>query len=141
MSTVTSKVLRLILPMAGMAIAGLIVFVLFIWMSLGDSSIKKRPFEKEVWMNGTNESQMLFPRQGMADHLIAEETLRGMGKKEVLEMLGKPAFDNIRWSDNETFALVYKLGPERGFMSVDSEWLAIQFGKDEKVTHYGIITD
>ena len=39
------------------------------------------------------------------------------------------------------YDLVYWLGPERGFLRIDSEWLAISFGEDGKVNEYLLVRD
>jgi hypothetical protein len=37
--------------------------------------------------------------------------------------------------------LVYWLGPERGYMSIDSEWMVLRLGKDGKVAECRIVRD
>jgi hypothetical protein len=39
------------------------------------------------------------------------------------------------------YQIVYWLGPERGFISIDSEWLAIWIGPDQRVTDARIVRD
>jgi hypothetical protein len=39
------------------------------------------------------------------------------------------------------YQFVYWLGPERGFMSIDSEWLAIRFDRNGKVMEARIVRD
>ena len=65
-------------------------------------------------------------RRGMADGLVADEVLIGRTRAEVVAMLGEPPpteyFRN--WD------LVYWLGPERGFISIDSEWLVVRLSPE-----------
>jgi len=124
------------------ALAGLFIVgaVLIVSLSVDSGEYKKRDFERSSWLNGTKESQGIFPRLGMADSLIASNTLHGMSKKKVLDLLGKPDMEKVRWNE-ENISLIYWLGPERGFMSVDSEWLAIRIDKKGKVYKYSIVRD
>jgi hypothetical protein len=75
-------------------------------------------------------------RQPMADRLIAQDSLRGMTRAEVVRLLGEPlALSLIGWD------LAYYIGPERSFISIDSECLVIRLGKDGRVIASGIYTD
>ncbi len=49
-----------------------------------------------------------------------------MTKTEIDESLGVPPETNYF----REYDYVYWLGPERGFMSIDSEWLGIRFEND-----------
>jgi hypothetical protein len=73
----------------------------------------------------------------MADRLIAYDTLLGKTRAEVVELLGEPPptgyFSN--WD------LVYWLGPERGFIRIDSEWLVLRLGADGRVADNRIVRD
>lgn len=76
-------------------------------------------------------------RLAMADRLVARRSLTGKSRDEVVKLLGEPP-------PTEYFAdwdLVYWLGRERGFMSIDSEWLVIKFGPDGRVADYRIVRD
>jgi hypothetical protein len=76
-------------------------------------------------------------RQPMADRLIAWDALRGLTRAEVVRLLGEPlSLGRLFGGD-----LVYYLGPERGFISVDDEWLVIRLGSDGKVSSARIATD
>lgn len=37
--------------------------------------------------------------------------------------------------------LVYWLGPERSWLSLDSEWLVIRFGEDGHYLQHALVTD
>ena len=76
-------------------------------------------------------------RLNMADGLIARGDLDRMSRSDVIELLGEPP-------EKEYFRdwdLVYRLGMERGFISIDSEWLVIRLGADGRVVEYRIVTD
>jgi hypothetical protein len=94
-----------------------------------------REFDPVAWKE---EAQMLQEvRLRMADRLIAQGTLYGKTRAELVEMLGEPP-------PNEYFRewdLVYRLGPERGYIRMDSEWLVIRLSPVGRVTEYRIVRD
>ena len=59
----------------------------------------------------------------MVDDLLARYELVGMTRAAVDELLGVPP-DTAYFTD---FDYVYWLGRERGFISIDSEWLCLDF--------------
>ncbi len=76
-------------------------------------------------------------RVEMIEHLQWSEKLDGLKKAEVVALLG-PETDTNYFSDHD---LVYALGPERGWLSLDSEWLVIDFDRDGVVASYQVVTD
>jgi hypothetical protein len=134
-----AKILRAGAMLAG--IAGVASLVFYFWLGFGSNAYEKLPFEKEEWLHGTSKNQQNFPRLEMADDLMAKKTLYGMGKKEILAMLGEPDQKDVQWGEKDQFGLLYWLGPERGLMSVDSEWLGITFDKKGKVSQYKLVRD
>jgi hypothetical protein len=92
-------------------------------------------FERSVWVRGETTSDS--PRLRMADALLRSEVLLGKPRAEIEAMLGPPtSTDKFRDS-----GLVYWLGPERGFISIDSEWLTLNFDQAGKVRDARIVTD
>ena len=92
-------------------------------------------FVQSVWLQGeaTADSQRLR----MADGLLNSRVLLGMSRSEIVAMLGPPtSTDKFRDS-----GMVYWLGPERGFMSIDSEWLTLNFDQAGKVRDVDIVRD
>ncbi len=73
----------------------------------------------------------------MADRLVAQRTLRGKTRVEVVALLGEPPpteyFRN--WD------LVYWLGPERALFSIDCEWLVFRLDQTGRVADYRIVRD
>ena len=53
-------------------------------------------------------------------------------------MLGKPTATNYF---KDEYDMVYWLGPERGFIGIDSEWLAISLDPNGAVRNYKIVRD
>ena len=66
----------------------------------------------------------------MADMLGQQGRLIGMSRAEVVSMLGMPTVtSHFRGHD-----LVYVLGNERGWLSIDSEWLLMRVDAMGRVT-------
>jgi hypothetical protein len=60
-----------------------------------------------------------------------------MTRQHVIEPLGKPSDEGYF----REFDLVYWLGPERGLISIDSEWLALRLGEDDRIIECRIVLD
>ena len=92
-------------------------------------------FDRTIWLQG--ESGADYPRLRMADGLLRSEVLLGKSEAEIESMLGPPTTtDKFRDS-----GLVYWLGPIRGFIRIDSEWLTLNFDQAGKVHDAQIVTD
>jgi hypothetical protein len=76
-------------------------------------------------------------RQPMADRLIAWKSLLGLTRAEVVRLLGEPLSPGGYFGGD----LEYYLGPERHFISIDSECLVIRLGPDGRVISTRIATD
>lgn len=75
----------------------------------------------------------------MIDDLIDKQLLDGLSKQEVITALGAPnESDSFSGMDPD---LLYYLGPDRGFVSMDSEWLLIWLNDDNFVEKYEIDLD
>lgn len=101
------------------------------WFFHYKSSIK---FESKSWKEAEGKSDSI--RINMIDNLIEEYRLVGKSRYEIEELLGKPAKTDYFTE----YEYVYWLGPERGFISIDSAWLGIKF-KDNIVTETHILKD
>ncbi|MBT2636663.1 hypothetical protein [Bacillus sp. ISL-39] len=106
-------------------IVGGIIHVLFLLFSPDE-------FNQEKWINKPAE------RVGMVDSMLSEVELKGKTKSEIIKLLGE---EDERAYFKEPNNIVYYLGDERGFMSIDSEWLVIWFDDKDRVTDYEIKTD
>lgn len=107
-------------------VAGLLVWRL--WFPGG-------AFDPVAWRDESQVQQGV--RLGMADRLIARRTLIGKTRAEVVELLGEPPPTGY-FAD---WDLVYWLGPERGFISIDSEWLVLRLAEDGRVIDNRIVRD
>ncbi|RHW42783.1 hypothetical protein D1B31_04175 [Neobacillus notoginsengisoli] len=119
----TIKVVMLTLLSIGL-FAGGVLFLLHLLFSPDQ-------FNRDRWLNEPGE------RVEMVDSLLSEVRLKGMSKAEIIDLLGEQGEEAYLESDN----LVYYLGDERGFISIDSEWLIIRFDNHDRVTDYEIKTD
>jgi hypothetical protein len=123
---------RIIIVFLG--IAALAVLCFFSGSTLKSST----PFDSEVWEKHDTWQSSAYPRLSMADGLIKSGALKGLKKEQVLKMLGDPEDHGYFRS----YDLVYWLGPERSFMGIDSEWLAITLNKKTGlVEDYKLVRD
>jgi hypothetical protein len=76
-------------------------------------------------------------RYRVADGLELTGRLNGMTKSEVLELLGPPP-PTDKFDDH---GLVYVLGPERGSISLDYEWLLVDFDSAGRVSMTTVVSD
>lgn len=89
-------------------------------------------FTAEKWAEQPNE------RVYMVDDLLKKHDLKEMTMEGVTHLLGNPP-DTPYFKEEDN--IVYRLGDERGFISIDSEWLIVKFDEEQKVTEYEICRD
>lgn len=92
-----------------------------------------REFTSDEWRNNHE------IRIELIDNLLNSEKLDGLTESETYELLGEPSSIRKGNSDFDK-ELVYYLGPERGLIRIDSEWLSIWI-KDGLVDSYKIWRD
>ena len=106
--------------------------------ALWHSQTAPTPFDRTNWLQGAlAKSSSDAPRLRMADGLVGSKVLLGMSHAEIEAMLGPPTETNTF----RAYGLVYWLGPERGLMSIDNEWLAFRFDKDNKSIEAEVLRD
>jgi outer membrane protein assembly factor BamE (lipoprotein component of BamABCDE complex) len=114
--------------------AGVVGFVIaaFAGWSAGT---KGRAFDPAAWRD---ERRLLDgKRLEMADEIVARKMLSGKTRAQVVEMLGEPPETQYF----RAWDMVYRLGNERGFISIDSEWLVVKLDAQGKVSEYRIVRD
>ena len=100
---------------------------------LGLLALRERHhFSREKWLQDPE------TRTRIVDDLLANHELVGMTEEEILALLGD--HDNEAGYFQQQDRFIYWLGPERGLMSIDSEWLILDFA-GEVVTGWFITTD
>jgi hypothetical protein len=97
----------------------------------------RQPFDSRAWKLDESANREWPTRLRMADDIVDRRILVDKTKTEVLELLG-PATPTDKW---RSWDLVYWLGPERGFIRIDSEWLVVRFGQDGRVRDVRIVRD
>src|SRR2546423_1794434 len=93
------------------------------------------PFDAASWQGEkalTNDVRIR-----MVDYLLRRHSFRGMTREQATAILGEP--DKTKYF--KEWNLVYWLGAERGWMSIDSEWLVFRLDGQKRVTDYRIVRD
>ena len=80
---------------------------------------ERRSFRTEKWISDPEN------RTRIVDDLLSDYELVGMTEEEIRALLG--GHDNESGYFLKEDRLVYWLGPERGWISIDSEWLVLDF--------------
>jgi len=118
---------------------------LMLFGSIAADALKERrrrlPFDSAAWKTSLSvlgDMGDTAPiRLRMVDDLLRRQALVGKSREELTALLGTPPKTNYF----QDYQLVYWLGPERGFMSIDSEWLAVRLGSDDRVSEARIVRD
>lgn len=94
-------------------------------------------FDPEAWQANRHRPLTGPPRIDMIDDLLERHELVGRPRATVVALLGEPEeTDYFREYD-----MVYWLGPERGLISIDSEWLVLRLSGDGRVTERRVVSD
>lgn len=86
-------------------------------------------FNQNRWLNYAEK------RVHMVDDLLQKHKLVGKSTEEITKLLGNPT--ETRSLDEGSITLYY-LGDERGFISIDSERLVLQFDKEGRVVNHEV---
>ncbi len=78
-----------------------------------------------------------YTRLRMIEPLMISGRIDGATRSEVVSLLGPP--DDTDYFRDWDF--VYWLGPGRGLINLDSEWLVIRFGDSGVVSEYRVVSD
>lgn len=113
----------------------LLLVLAFVGLAARRTWYPGRAFDRQTWLNDDQGTQ--GARLKMADRMVARRALLGRTRTDVVAMLGKPAA-----SANLTdWDLVYRLGPERGFISLNDEWLVLRLDDQERIIEARIVRD
>ena len=97
----------------------------------------RQSFDSARWQASLRNEETEPIRLRMIDDLLQNHQLEGRTKAEIHALLGKPP-ETPYFKDYE---YVYWLGPERGYMSIDSEWLGLKFDEKQRVTAGALLRD
>ena len=96
----------------------LCVFAVVGWFFFGDTiqePLLRRPFDAAAWQGEKTLTNDVRIR--MVDDLLRGHSFRGMTREQVTAIVGEP--DKTEYF--KEWDLVYWLGPERGFIGIDSD--------------------
>jgi hypothetical protein len=133
----------LIISGLGVVLTGLYVsLIVFLIFGPGIEQLwHQRKFDTEVWKQSRDERGTQWPpRLCMVDGLLRSKKLEGLTRPEVVALLGEPEEKGFP-AGAYYCDIHYYLGPERGLICMDSEWLFITFGPDGKVNRCWLYTD
>ena len=94
-------------------------------------------FNPALWNDPALSAEPTYVRLCMVDDLLAKYLLMGRSQAGVIELLGAPEPAN----GFAGYDLVYVLGPERSFISIDHEWLVIKLDAAGYVNDAKLMTD
>ena len=106
-----------------------------IFFASAEEYANRRAFDAALWQDPSQVDNGIRIR--MVDDLLTRHQLQGMTHEKIVELLGNPE-DTPYFRD---WDLVYWLGPERSFFSIDSEWLVIRLDPQGRVAEYRVVTD
>ena len=135
------KILRLL--RIAMAVAGSLALVLVAagWFLLHYLSPMWRcdvhKFTPALWQDPKASQYPRFIRGCLVDDLMAHTPIRGRSRADIVALLGEPPQTGYF----KDYDLVYWLGPERGLMSIDSEWLVMRLDSTGRVAEFRLVTD
>ncbi|MGG6237590.1 hypothetical protein ACQ4N7_03035 [Nodosilinea sp. AN01ver1] len=89
------------------------------------------------WNDPALSASPTYVRLCMVDDLVAKYILMGRSRASVIELLGTPEPEK----SFSGYDMVYVLGPERSFISIDYEWLVIKLDAAGYVNEAKILTD
>jgi hypothetical protein len=99
---------------------------------------RRMPFDADRWRVRALDDDPEWPaRLRMVDSLLASRRLHGMSRADVEQLLG-PADQTNKW---QHWDAVYWLGPQRGGVRIDSEWLVLRFGEDGRTSMVRVVSD
>ena len=127
------------LTLFSLLFASFVVVGAGVWFFFGDSireRLSRQRFDSAAWKANTD-SFTNAVRIRMVDDLLRRHSFRGMTRNQVTAIVGEP--DKTEYFRD--WDLVYWLGPERGFISIDSEWLVFHLDGQKKVSDYRIVRD
>jgi len=98
-------------------------------------------FDAQIWSAKTSANYVandFTPRQKMLKDVV-ENIIPGKSRDEIERLLGQ-SLETGYFTASER-DLIYILGPERSFISIDSEWLLIWLDNEGQFERYAIYTD
>jgi hypothetical protein len=108
-----------------------------------ENYMNQEDFDAALWRNSDKVTEdFMWPHKlKMVDSLIESKILDDLNREEAIKLLGTPTSDFSPEYTHQSNEIYYNLGPERGFIRIDSEWLSISFDEKGKVIKYWLWRD
>ena len=103
----------------------------------GGEYVPRTSFDSSGWQDSARVFSQDPIRIRMVDDLLERHELDEMTRAEVVALLGEP--DKTPYF--REWDMVYWLGPERGPMGIDSEWLVLRLDEHQQVIEHRVVTD
>ena len=104
---------------------------------VGGEYLARTSFNSSAWQDSARVFSQDPVRIRMVGDLLKRHSLDEMTRAEVVALLGEPD-DTPYFRD---WDMVYWLGPERGLISIDSEWLVLRLDEHQQVVGHRVVTD
>jgi hypothetical protein len=139
MSPVKKRAVSVVVVALGACLlAALLIVGVFAARPRVEAYLYSTTFDSAAWKARSLDGNFGWPtRLRMADDLLGRHLLDNATRAQVEDLLG-PA-DKTSYSRQWDF--VYKLGPERGFIAIDYEWLVIRIDQSGRVAEYRVVRD
>jgi hypothetical protein len=129
-----------LLVVGGVGVLAVVVVIaggLLIGQMLSGPEIAVLDFDSAKWQAAAKpDATRNSVRLRMADSFLADQQPIGQSRDQIVALLGEP--DDTPYFRN--YDMVYYLGPERGPMGIDSEWLVFKL-TNGIVTEARLVTD
>jgi hypothetical protein len=138
----TKRTRKIVIIVAALLAVPLIAYIgllalIFVGPSI-ESRTKTTEFESAAWKEKALDGDARWPtRLRMVDDLLEGGVLAAAKRNEVINLLGPP--DDTSYF--REWSMVYWLGPERGVVRIDSEWLVLRFDESNTVTEVRLERD
>lgn len=127
----------LVLAVVAIPVLFYVLLAAFLFLKpMYDDYSSRVPFEENTW-RAADRLDASPSRVQMVDDLLAKNDFYGKTRSDVTALLGEPP-DTGYFSN---WDMIYWLGPERGLLSIDSEWLVFRLNDDSRVVDYQLVTD
>lgn len=107
------------------------------YFALAGTFGNNQEFDRSAWLDASNTERLGEARSSMIRDLLRNHLVLGRERSEVIALLGSPT-ETPYFSDHD---LVYWVGHEQSFFSIDSSWLVIDFNEYDKLVLVQILTD
>jgi hypothetical protein len=102
-----------------------------------ENALCQQSFDPKRWREDDRSDNECPARLSMIDDLLETTRLDGLEGSHVIALLGEP--DVTEYFKDWDF--VYHLGPERGWIRIDSEWLLLRLDPDGRVHVHALMND